>query len=109
MAISFGGVTLHVADVERSLEWYQRIPGVEVVVHRPGQFAMLKIGGQRLGLLKHEHGQFHLEIDTDNLDGMYEQLREVGIAKAPPSNKPWGERDMLVIDPDDYMVEFGGE
>jgi catechol 2,3-dioxygenase-like lactoylglutathione lyase family enzyme len=35
MEFSLEGTTLHVSDVERSLEFYGRIPGAVVQVHRP--------------------------------------------------------------------------
>jgi len=60
--ISLEGMTLHVADVERSLEFYTKIPGVQVLVHRPGAFALLSIGNGRMGLLK--YGPTHIEFDT---------------------------------------------
>ncbi len=108
--ISLQGLTLHVKDVEASLEFYKKIPGVVVRVHRPGQFAMLQIGTGRLGLLRHGEGNFHLEIETDNLEKLHEELRQNGMeVKSRPSMKSWGEYDFLVIDPDGNMVEFGGE
>ena len=108
MSINLGGITLHVQDVERSLEFYARIPGAELVVHRPGDFALLKIGNGRLGLLKHGAHSFHIELDTNDLDRMYQQLLDAGVkTQGPPSRRPWGERDLLVLDPDGNMLEFG--
>jgi catechol 2,3-dioxygenase-like lactoylglutathione lyase family enzyme len=51
MEFSFEGTTLHVNDVEKSLEFYKRVPGAVVQAHRPGTFALLQIGKARLGLL----------------------------------------------------------
>ncbi len=107
MSASLAGVTLHVKDVEASLAFYRKIPGATIEVHRPGSFALLQIGGARLGLLRQNHGAFHVEIDTDDLDAMHAELVAAGIDAPKPSNKPWGQRDMLVIDPDGNMIEFG--
>jgi catechol 2,3-dioxygenase-like lactoylglutathione lyase family enzyme len=110
LTVSLEGLTLHVQDVERSLEFYTRLPGVTVEVHRPGDFAMLNIGGARLGLLRHNVGAFHVELETEDLDALYNQLKDSGFpVQAPPSAKPWGERDFLVLDPDGNMIEFGGK
>ena len=107
MSISLSGLTLHVEDVERSLAFYIQIPGTAVVVHRPGQFAMLRIGQGRLGLLKRGVDKFHIEIDTPDLDATYTQLQEAGVkTQGPPTQRPWGERDLWVIDPDGNTVEF---
>jgi catechol 2,3-dioxygenase-like lactoylglutathione lyase family enzyme len=111
MSVSLEGVTLHVRDVERSLEFYARIPGVLVLHHRPGDFALLQVGNGRLGLLQgNRETLFHIEFDADNLDSMYEELRTVGLEpESPPTERPWGQRDFRLIDPDGNMVEFGGE
>lgn len=107
MKTSLEGTTLHVSDVERSLEFYKRIPGATVEVHRPGRFALLNIGKSRLSLLGvRASGEFHLEIGTNDLDGLYEQLREEGIEPDGPPQDRWGDRSFLVKDPDGYWVEF---
>ena len=108
MDASLAGLTLHVADIERSLEFYRKIPGGSVMFHMPGQFAMVRIGDGRLGLLRDCQRAFHIELETTDLDGMYAQLAEIGItAEGPPAQRPWGERDFIVMDPDGNMLEFG--
>lgn len=104
------GVSLHVADVERSIEFYSRIPGAEMVVHRPGEFARFRIGTGYLHVVKAPTKQrFHIEMVTSDLNEMYERLRAVGIEpEGPPTTRPWGMTDMRVIDPDGNMLEFDG-
>ena len=107
MNASLEGTTLHVADVERSLEFYKRIPGANVEIHRPGQFAMLTLGKSRLSLLGvRASGDFHLEVSTTDLDELYEHLRQEGIEPEGPPKDRWGDRSFLVKDPDGYWVEF---
>ena len=87
MRISMEGMTLRVADVERSLAFYQMIPGVEVVVHRSGEFALLSIGKGLLGLLK--YGATHVEFGTADVDGLYQHLKVAGFPlEGAPSQKP---------------------
>ena len=50
MNLSLVGLTLHVSDVDRSLEFYRKFPGASVMFHMPGRFALLKIGSGRLGI-----------------------------------------------------------
>ena len=106
---SLEGLTLHVADLDRSLEFYSKIPGARVVDHRPGVFAMVQIGKARVGLLARPQSLgFHLEIETADLEAMHTQLLAAGIEpKSPPTRKPWGEVDFTVLDPDGNRVEFG--
>ena len=77
MSISLVGATLHVADVERSLEFYRRLPGASLMFHMTGRFALLRIGQGRLGLLKDDKRPFHLEVDCPDLDATYAQLRRI--------------------------------
>jgi catechol 2,3-dioxygenase-like lactoylglutathione lyase family enzyme len=105
--VSLAGLTLHVADLERSLAFYTRIPGATVEVHRPGLIAILRIGQGRLGLLQRAAGRFHVELEVDDLDAFYEEVRRAGIEpKGVPVRHPWGERDFQVVDPDGFVLEF---
>jgi catechol 2,3-dioxygenase-like lactoylglutathione lyase family enzyme len=42
------GVSLHVADVEKSVAFYSKFPGAKLIMHRQGQFAKFKIGDGRI-------------------------------------------------------------
>jgi lactoylglutathione lyase len=111
---SLEGLTLHVADVERSRDFYLRIPGAKLIDERPGDFALLEIGGGRLGLLTKRYlpeagPGFHMEISTSSagVDGLYEQVRAAGIEPdGPPADRWWGERSFHVTDPDGNQIEF---
>jgi catechol 2,3-dioxygenase-like lactoylglutathione lyase family enzyme len=106
-SVSLQGLTLHVADLERSLAFYTKLPGATVEVHRPDVIAILRIGQGRIGLLQRKAGRFHVELETDDLDGLYESLKASGIEpKGPPVSHPWGDRDFEVIDPDGFVLEF---
>ena len=107
MSISLVGLTLHVADVERSLNFYKRLPNSSILFHMPGKFALLKVGSGRLGLLQDQKRAFHVEIDCQDLDATCALLKEVGFQPDGPTTRPWGERDALVTDPDGNLVEFG--
>ena len=48
----------------------------------------------------------HVELSTDDLDGLYAELLAKGITiDVPPHDEPW-ERSMTAFDPDGYSVEF---
>jgi uncharacterized glyoxalase superfamily protein PhnB len=48
----------------------------------------------------------HVEFSTDDLDGLYEELKSKGVAfHQPPHDEPW-ERSMTAFDPDGHAVEF---
>ena len=107
MRSSLQGLTFHVLDVERSRDFYERIPGAALEAHRPGQFALFRVGRMHLGLLQSKKTGFHLEVDTPDVDGFHAKLVAAGIQPlSGPVDRPWGERTFNVRDPDGNLIEF---
>ena len=101
------GLTLHVRDVEVSREFYMRMPGFVLQHHRPGQFALFRVGDSLLGLLGIGAPGFHIEIATSDLDELYAQLLARGLpVKGAPRQRGWGERTLTLVDPDGNQLEF---
>ena len=110
--IRFEGISLPVSDVERSIAFYQQF-GFEVQSQHDN-FASLHLGEGTIGLLKMDlskwpsapRGAIHIELSTDNLDALFEQLKAQGVHfSAPPHDRPW-ERQMFTNDPDGYRLEI---
>jgi catechol 2,3-dioxygenase-like lactoylglutathione lyase family enzyme len=117
------GLTLRVADVARSIEFYGNKLGFAVEINKAPQFAMIRVGGPiggTIGLLVHDGADpsgsqsttarqragIHVELTTDHLDALYEQLKRRGVEfSEPPHEEPW-ERSMRLHDPDGYTIEF---
>ena len=117
------GLTLRVADVDRSIEFYGGKLGFSVEINKAPQFAMIRVGGPTggtIGLLAHDitdpsgsmsvtpqqRAGIHVELTTDNLDALYKKLKARGVEFfEPPHEEPW-ERSMGAHDPDGYTVEF---
>jgi catechol 2,3-dioxygenase-like lactoylglutathione lyase family enzyme len=117
------GLTLRVADVARSIKFYRDKLGFAVEIDKAPQFALIRVGGPMggtIGLLVHDSADplgsrsttprqragLHVELTTDDLDGLYERLREKGVEfSEPPHEEPW-ERSMRAHDPDGYTIEF---
>jgi catechol 2,3-dioxygenase-like lactoylglutathione lyase family enzyme len=116
----FEGLTLTVEDVGRSVEFYSGKLGLKVEWNAAPAFAMVRIGAGTIGLLSIVEARkegvedsnslqkraIHVEFSTDDLDGLYEELKAKGVAfHQPPHDEPW-ERSMTAFDPDGYAVEF---
>src|SRR5258708_16320418 len=117
------GLTLRVADVGRSIEFYGTKLGFAVEIDKAPQFAMIRVGGPTggtIGLLVHDSADpsgskstttaqragIHVELTTDHLDAPYVQLKARGVEFfEPPHEEPW-ERSMKAHDPDGYTIEF---
>ena len=118
--IRFEGLTLTVESIERSIEFYGGKLGLKVEVNAAPAFAMLRIGAGTIGLLSAAEARkegvldstapqkraIHVELSTDDLDGLYDELVGRGVVfHEPPHDEPW-ERSMTAFDPDGYAVEF---
>jgi catechol 2,3-dioxygenase-like lactoylglutathione lyase family enzyme len=114
------GLTLTVHSVERSIGFYSGKLGLNVAWDAAPAFAMIRHGAGTIGLLAlAEAGKdgvapgspaqnlgIHVEFSTDDLDGLYQELKANGVVfRAPPHDEPW-ERSMTALDPDGYSVEF---
>jgi catechol 2,3-dioxygenase-like lactoylglutathione lyase family enzyme len=113
------GLTLRVESVQRSIDYYGGKLGFAVEIDKAPDFAMIRVGGPRggtIGLLPHDRdgiamsaqqrAGIHIELTTDDLDALYEELTSRGVEFfEPPHEEPW-ERSMRAHDPDGYTVEF---
>jgi catechol 2,3-dioxygenase-like lactoylglutathione lyase family enzyme len=118
--LRFEGLTLTVADVQRSIDFYSGKLGLTVEWNSVPAFAMLRHGAGTIGLLAmaeaakegvkpstpDQKAAIHVEFSTDDLDGLFEELKAKGVEfQQPPHDEPW-ERAMTAFDPDGYAVEF---
>lgn len=114
------GLTLTVESVERSLAFYCDKLGLKAEWRALPAFAMIRHGAGTIGLLAFaeaskegatestpaQKSAIHVEFSTDDLDGLYEELKGKGVVfHQPPHDEPW-ERSMTAYDPDGYAVEF---
>ncbi|HEX7241437.1 MAG TPA: glyoxalase superfamily protein [Longimicrobiaceae bacterium] len=112
-AVEFGGVTpiLRVASLDASLAWYVDVLGFAVQWRETG-FA--SVGRGRASLMLCEGGQGHpgtwAYVGVSDADALHEELRARGAAiRHPPTNYPWGAREMQVSDPDGHVLRFGSD
>jgi catechol 2,3-dioxygenase-like lactoylglutathione lyase family enzyme len=115
------GLTLTVDSIERSVAFYGGKLGLTVEINAAPDFAMVRVEGagtigflstaiaEKEGIAETSAVQkraIHVEFSTDDLDGLYEELKAKGVEFAePPHDEPW-ERSMTAYDPDGYTVEF---
>jgi catechol 2,3-dioxygenase-like lactoylglutathione lyase family enzyme len=108
MSISLEGVSLHVKDLAKSREFYERIPGVTLLAERPGIFVRYQVGASCLHLVQITTGTaFHMEMDTEDIAAAHAALTAAGLAPSAPQRHPWGKTDFKVVDPDGNVLEIG--
>lgn len=106
---------LRMTDWQRSRRFY--IDGLGFTVdweHRfyPGSPVFTQITREGLSLFLTEHagdcqvgGAAYLVVD--NVDALYEEIRERGIEVVePPTDTSWGRREMTLKDPDGNTLRF---
>lgn len=108
LKVNLEGISLHVKDVEKSLSFYQKIPGAKVIVHQQGHFAQVQIGKNPINLVRLDiQPGFHIEFEVEDVDKIYEYLRDIDFKlDSKPEDKPWGERIFSLKDPDGNILEF---
>lgn len=90
------------------------------VVYEADWYIHLKNGDIELGLmapglerqpacLRQPYGSVGIWIsfEVEDVDAEYERLKAAGVvAEEPPQDRPWGERQFLVRDPNGFAVNF---
>lgn len=115
-------VAIHVADLERSVEFYERHFGFKHYFQHAAsgglQIAYLKLGDTVLELTHHSDGVtagFHFCLETDDFAATVETLQREGVKllRAPhdtaarePREKGW--RRVVFAGPDGEQIELRG-
>lgn len=110
---SISAVTLVVADMARSLEFYLPL-GFPLRYGGPdAEFSSLLAGDGYLNL-QLVRGSAGVEpvwgriiLWVDDVDAMYQRVCSIGVwLEAPPADAAWGERYFHVRDPDGHELSF---
>jgi catechol 2,3-dioxygenase-like lactoylglutathione lyase family enzyme len=115
--IAFSHLRLDVTDLDRSVDFYCRVVGLDVVVrHETATYTVVQVGlGGRLPGIELWHepelgppppSRVHVAFLAEDVDAAF----GAAVAKgAPVHMAPFtigGERIAMVLDPDGYPVEF---
>ncbi len=109
-------VAIHVADVEKSCEFYERVLQLERIPRPAFNFpgAWYRLGGdQELHIIgerdepTHSHNRGnHYALMVDDMDAWEAFFQEQGIEYAPRRVRPDGAFQIYVTDPDGHYVEL---
>jgi len=121
--MNLASVRLVTADVDSLVAFYSILTGITAIrqapdfaeVHFPGG-ALLAISSERLVkqfnagaaiAASNRSAIVELQLDTlDEVDATYTRLGSTVDTAMPPSTMPWGNRSMLLRDPDGNLVNI---
>ncbi len=109
-------VALHVTDVARSSEFYERVlllkPMARPAFKFPGAWFRLGtsqelhlIGERALPVNSHHRGT-HFALSIDDLDAWEAHLKSIGTDYLPRRTRPDGAWQIFVSDPDGHVIEL---
>jgi len=101
------------SDFERTLRFYELV-GFRGPRNYP-EYLILKCDEQEIHFFLeegdhtygHGHSHFSAYIRAAGLEELYQTLKNAGVSLDPPSSRPWGLKELEVIDPDGSLLRFG--
>ena len=113
---SISAVTLAVADMARSVDFYRNKVGLEILYGGgEASFSSFKVGKGYLNLIldtrRVPQGARtwwgRLIFHVDDVDALYQRLVQAGLTPATePADASWGERYFHIEDPDSHELSF---
>jgi lactoylglutathione lyase len=117
-----GYVILFVSDLDRAIGFYRDVIGVPLRL-RADAYAEFATEGAKFALFPHSElpaligreappdpapwPQGEVAFFVDDVDAEHARLQQAGVpVLAPPTDRPWGERTLHVVDPDGNVVEL---
>lgn len=103
---------LYSTDVKRSLKYYTEVLAFDDSWEwgEPTDFGGIVRDGVEIFFCLNDQGHpgTWVTIIVDDVDAYYQIIKPKGaLIMAPPDNKPWNMREMLVKDPDGHILRFG--
>jgi catechol 2,3-dioxygenase-like lactoylglutathione lyase family enzyme len=105
MGIRFGMIAIFVNDLQKTVEFYRDVIGLEAK-EIDESYVEFNHDGIRFIVFERTVVPKYLGIIPaypDGLNGTFELARPV----AEPNDMPWGQRSATIVDPDGNLIEFG--
>ena len=104
---------LHVPDVPAATAWYVGVAGFTVVATHEDDWAMLSFGESQI--MFSEGGEpsdaWRREVDlyiyVDDVDALYERLKDRVDVVEPPHDVIYGMREIIIRDLNRFWITFG--
>ncbi len=105
-------ITLRVSDMERSVHFYNKILGLEILYGgENSSFSSLRTQGAKHPIVNLEYGTLttgwgRMIFHVKDVDKFWTDLRKRGFNPDRPRDAGWGERYFHLHDPDGHELSF---
>ena len=101
-----------VANLRASIAYYRDVLGYKIDWEwgEPADFASVTRSGTTIFIDQSDHpGGGALWVFAKQVDKLHDELRKRNaVIKMPPTNMPWGSREMHILDKDGNLLRFAG-
>jgi GNAT superfamily N-acetyltransferase/uncharacterized glyoxalase superfamily protein PhnB len=103
---------LYSSDIRKSIQYYKEVLGFDQDWEWDDVPTFGGVSKDNVSIFFCKESQGNpgtwVSIFIDNVDELYERVKvKGGKIAAPPEDKPWNLREMLVQDPDGHIIRFG--
>ena len=105
-------ITLKVAQMEKSVRFYQGVLGLEIVYGGPNAtFTSLRSRDAECPLINLQLGRpttdwGRIIFHVSDVDALWSHLKQTGFKPNSPADASWGERYFHMHDPDGHELSF---
>ena len=105
---------LHVKDVRASIDHYVNVLGFKKDWEWENPPTFASVSRDKVSIFFCQGGQGSpgtwMSIFVDDVDALHEEYKKSGATiRQPPTNFPWGMREMNIEDPDGHRLRMGTE
>jgi catechol 2,3-dioxygenase-like lactoylglutathione lyase family enzyme len=129
MGIKFDMIGIFVDDLNKMVDFYKNVIGLDIEWNGEGPYAEFKHEGIRFSMYERKelpqllgitpefpkklNGTFELAINVgkpENVDTKYQELiSKGGIEIYPPRDEPWNMRSAMLTDPEGNIIEIASD
>ena len=129
MGIKFDMIGIFVQDLQKMVDFYKNVIGLEIDWDGKGPYAEFKHEGIRFSMFERKelpqllgadpefpeklNGTFELAINVGNPENVDTKFNEIvtkgGASIYPPRDEPWHMRSAMIADPEGNIIEIASD
>ncbi len=114
MAMQSASPLLPAKNVRAAMEWYRDVLGfADAWIYEDEGYAIVKRDDAEIHLfemaINPRKSDFMVYLRVNDIEGLYDEFRALDLIhpNAPLQDRPWGQREFAVLDPNGALLTFG--